>query len=68
MSKASLDFFFYVSLFGTTPLGFLLLGLWIRRVYRPLVGHFRYGRPPQLPEIQRQTLVAMAPGLVLFAL
>ncbi len=68
MTKAGLNFWFAISLFLLMPMGLALLGLWIRRIYRPLVAKMRARGPVDFNDISWQTLYSMLPGLLAFAL
>jgi hypothetical protein len=64
MNHSTLTLYFNWSLWIGLPLGLLLLVLWQRKIYKPLVRHLEKQQRVNLQGVAMKTLIASMPGLI----
>lgn len=65
MSRAAVDFWFYLALFGGLPLGVLLAILWAKRILPGLLKGLQGQSHVSISGISARVFVYMIPGLAL---
>jgi len=68
MTRASIDFLFYLTLFGGFPLGIGLMIIWAKKIFPALMKRINQDRHIAVSTIATRSLFYMIPGLVLLIL